>query len=214
MTESDLVHNLRVQLAKWQKHSQGIKASAPNWGSYDQGRLEMLEECITEIETLLPDQELPEDQSEAVAKDPFRRYTDRSRKVMQLANQEAKKHIHGYIGTAHVLLGITRVKDSVAARALVSLGADLYKIRKEVKKHLQAGPTSVSISKLPMDAGTRDIVWRADAMARVLGHHYVGTEHILLGLLEQQSGLAAEVLTGFGVTLEAARKAVLDCLKS
>src|SRR5258707_699190 len=135
----------------------------------------------------------------------YERFTDRARKVMQLANQEAQRFNHEYIGTEHVLLGLIREGSGVAANVLKRLGLNLETIRVEVQKLVPPRPDSVTKSHLPQTPRTKKAVEFAADEARKLGHHYVGTEHLLLGLLRKKEGLAAQVLLNLGLTLEAVR---------
>ena len=118
----------------------------------------------------------------------YERFTDRARKVMQLANQEAQRFNHEYIGTEHILLGLVKEGSGVAANVLKNLDVDLRKIRLEVEKLLQSGPDMVTMSRLPQTPRAKKVIEYAMEEARNLGHNYVGTEHILLGLLREEGG--------------------------
>src|SRR5208337_1282465 len=124
----------------------------------------------------------------------YERFTDRARKVMQLANQEAQRFNHEYIGTEHILLGLVKEGSGVAADVLKNLDVDLRRIRLEVEKLLQSGPDKVPLSRLPQTPRAKKVVEYAMDEARNLGHNYVGTEHVLLGLLRDDMGVAAQVL--------------------
>jgi ATP-dependent Clp protease ATP-binding subunit ClpC len=142
----------------------------------------------------------------------YERHTDRARKVLQLANQEAQRFNHEYIGTEHVLLGLVKEGGGVAANVLKNLDIDLRKIRREVEKIVQAGPDMVTMGKLPQTPRTRKALEYAVEEARNLNHNYVGTEHLLLGLLREEEGLAAQVLMNLGLKLEDVRAEVLRLL--
>jgi ATP-dependent Clp protease ATP-binding subunit ClpC len=142
----------------------------------------------------------------------YERFTDRARKVMQLANQEAQRFNHEYIGTEHVLLGLIKEGSGVAANVLKNLDIDLRKIRLEVEKLVQSGPDMVTMGKLPQTPRAKKVIEYAMEEARNLGHNYVGTEHILLGLLREQEGVAAQVLMNLGLKLEDVREEVLNLL--
>src|SRR5215207_3374315 len=142
----------------------------------------------------------------------FERFTDRARKVMQLANQEAQRFNHEYIGTEHVLLGLVKEGSGVAANVLKNLDVDLRKIRNEVEKIVQAGPEMVTMGKLPQTPRAKKVIEYAIEEARNLNHNYVGTEHLLLGLLREQEGVAAQVLMNLGLKLEDVREEVLNLL--
>jgi ATP-dependent Clp protease ATP-binding subunit ClpC len=142
----------------------------------------------------------------------YERFTDRARKVMQLANQEAQRFNHEYIGTEHVLLGLIKEGSGVAANVLKNLDIDLRKIRLEVEKLVQSGPDMVTMGKLPQTPRAKKVIEYSMDEARNLGHNYVGTEHILLGLLREQEGVAAQVLMNLGLKLEDVREEVLSLL--
>src|SRR5580658_9064704 len=134
----------------------------------------------------------------------YERFTDRARKVMQLANQEAQRFNHEYIGTEHILLGLVKEGSGVAA--------NLRKIRLEVEKIVQSGPDMVTMGKLPQTPRAKKVIEYSIEEARNLNHNYVGTEHLLLGLLREQEGVAAQVLINLGLKLEDVREEVLNLL--
>ncbi len=142
----------------------------------------------------------------------YERFTERARKVMHLANQEAQRFNHEHIGTEHVLLGLVKEGSGVAANVLKNLDVDLRKIRVEVEKIVQSGPDMVTMGKLPQTPRAKKVIEYAIEEARNLNHNYVGTEHLLLGLLREQEGVAAQVLTNLGLKLEEVREEVLNLL--
>src|SRR4051812_43081469 len=144
----------------------------------------------------------------------YERFTDRARKVMQLANQEAQRFNHEYIGTEHILLGLVKEGSGVAANVLKNLDVDLRKIRLEVEKIVQTGPggDQVVLGKLPHTPRAKKVIEYSVEEARNLNHNYVGTEHLLLGLLREQEGVAAQVLMNLGLKLEDVREEVLNLL--
>jgi len=142
----------------------------------------------------------------------YERFTDRARKVMQLANQEAQRFNHEYIGTEHILLGLVKEGTGVAANVLKNLDIDLRKIRIEVEKIVQAGPDMVTMGRLPQTPRAKKVIEYSIEEARNLNHNYVGTEHLLLGLLREQEGVAAQVLMNLGLKLEDVREEVLNLL--
>lgn len=142
----------------------------------------------------------------------YERFTDRARKVMQLANQEAQRFNHEYIGTEHILLGLVKEGTGVAANVLKNLDIDLRKIRLEVEKIVQAGPDMVTMGRLPQTPRAKKVIEYSIEEARNLNHNYVGTEHLLLGLLREQEGVAAQVLMNLGLKLEDVREEVLNLL--
>ncbi len=142
----------------------------------------------------------------------FERFTDRARKVMALANQEAQRFNHEYIGTEHILLGLVKEGSGVGANVLKNLEVDLRKVRLEVEKLVKSGPDMVTMGKLPQTPRAKKVIEFAIEEARNLNHNYVGTEHLLLGLLREQDGVAAQVLMNLGIKLEEVREEVLNLL--
>jgi ATP-dependent Clp protease ATP-binding subunit ClpC len=142
----------------------------------------------------------------------FERFTDRARKVMALANQEAQRFNHEYIGTEHILLGLVKEGSGVGATVLKNLDVDLKKLRLEVEKLVKSGPDMVTMGKLPQTPRAKKVIEYAIEEARALNQNYVGTEHILLGLLRESEGIAAQVLMNLGLKLEDTRQEVLNLL--
>src|SRR5213080_793493 len=144
--------------------------------------------------------------------DMFERFTDRARKVMALANQEAQRFNHEYIGTEHILLGLVKEGSGVGANVLKNLDVDLRKVRLEVEKIVQTGPDMVTMGKLPQTPRAKKVIEYSIEEARNLNHNYVGTEHLLLGLIREQEGVAAQVLMNLGLKLDDVRAEVLNLL--
>jgi ATP-dependent Clp protease ATP-binding subunit ClpC len=142
----------------------------------------------------------------------YERFTDRARKVMALANQEAQRFNHEYIGTEHILLGLVKEGSGVGATVLKNLDIDLRRVRLEVEKLVKSGPDMVTMGKLPQTPRAKKVIEYAIEEARNLGHNYVGTEHLLLGLLREKDGVAAQVLINLGLKLEEVREEVLNLL--
>ena len=140
----------------------------------------------------------------------YARWTDRARKVMQLANQEAQRLNHEYIGTEHILLGLIKEGAGVAAKVLNNLDIDLRKIRLEVEKIVQSGPDIVTMGKLPQTPLAKRAIEYSIEEARNLNHPYIGTQHLMLGLLRAEEGVAAQVLMNRGLKLEDVRFEVLN----
>jgi len=139
----------------------------------------------------------------------YERFSDRSRKVMQLANQAAQKFNHEYIGTEHILIGLVTEGSGMAWAILDKLNIGPVMIRTEIEKLVQAGPDMVTMGKLPQTPRSKKVIEYAMENARKLNHNYVGTEHILLGLLQETDGIAAHVLReSFGLTYEQVYKIV------
>src|SRR5437660_7507015 len=115
----------------------------------------------------------------------YERFTDRARKVMHLANQEAQRLQHEYIGTEHILLGLIQEGSGVAANVLKNLDVDLRKVRAEVEKLVQCSPEVAVPGKRPQTPRAKKVIEYAIEEAHKLNHNYVGTEHLLLGLLRE-----------------------------
>jgi len=131
---------------------------------------------------------------------------------MALANQEAQRFNHEYIGTEHILLGLVKEGSGVGANVLKNLGVDLHKVRIEVEKLVKAGPDMVTMGKLPQTPRAKKVIEYSIDEARNLNHNYVGTEHLLLGLLREHEGVAAQVLMNLSLKLEEVRDEVLHLL--
>lgn len=142
----------------------------------------------------------------------YERFTDRARKVRELATEEAKRLNHEYVGTEHVLLGLIKEGSGVAANVLKNLGLDLKKVRLEVEKIVQSGPDKVMMGRLPQTPRAKKVIEYAIEEAGNLNHKWVGTEHLLLGLLREEEGVAAQVLRNLGLTLDEVRGVVLSLL--
>ncbi|MDF1799731.1 MAG: ATP-dependent Clp protease ATP-binding subunit [Planctomycetota bacterium] len=142
----------------------------------------------------------------------FDRFTDRAKKVMNLARQEAQRFNHEYLGTEHVLLGLVQEGSGVAANVLKNMGVDLSRIRAEVEKLVKSGPSMVTMGQLPFTPRAKKVLELSMEEAHNLGHNYIGTEHLLLGLIKENEGIAAKVLTNLGVKLEDVREEVLEFL--
>jgi hypothetical protein len=144
--------------------------------------------------------------------DRFDRFSDEARRVLMLAQDEAQRFSHTFIGTEHLLLGLIRERDSVAAAALAAMAVDLAAVRSAVEFIIGRGgrPASGEIGLTPPAKRTIEL---AIDEARRLDHHRIGTEHLLLGLLRVGDGIAAGVLESVGVTLDRARMAVLESIE-
>jgi len=144
----------------------------------------------------------------------FNRFTERARKVILLAKEEAKRFNHDYIGTEHLLLGLVREGEGVAAAVLASLGLGPDKIRFEVEKLVQPGPATIVSGDIPFTPKAKKVIELAMEEARDLGHNYIGTEHLLLGLIREGEGVASQVLLNLGMDLDRVRMEVMNLLGS
>lgn len=142
----------------------------------------------------------------------FDRFTKKARRVLSLAQEEAQALNHGYIGTEHLLLGLVREGDGVAARVLKDLGIDLPKVRQAVEDIVGRGKRT-TVGRIGLTPRTKRVIELAVDEARRLGHHYIGTEHLLLGLAREGNGIAADVLASLGVSLDAVRRRTMEVMK-
>jgi hypothetical protein len=142
----------------------------------------------------------------------YEHFTDRAVKVMQLATQEAQWLNHEHVGTGHILLGLVKERCGVAAHVLKKRGLQLPDVRAAAQKIAPPGPDVVRGGKLPFTPRARAVIGYAHEEARSLNHHYVGTEHLLLGLLREGEGVAAQVLSDLGQWPGLVRLDVLDLL--
>jgi ATP-dependent Clp protease ATP-binding subunit ClpC len=142
------------------------------------------------------------------------RFSDRARRVMVLANREAVRFNHEYIGTEHLLLGLVKDGSGTAAKVLQNLNIDLLKIRLEIEKILQHGPVGDQVlwARRPQTPRARMVIERAIEEARMLNHNYIGTEHLLLGLAREQEGVASQVLLNLGIDLDRLRAEAVKLL--
>ncbi|MFH1398332.1 MAG: ATP-dependent Clp protease ATP-binding subunit [Candidatus Omnitrophota bacterium] len=144
----------------------------------------------------------------------FNRFTERARKVIILAKEEARRFNHDYIGTEHIFLGLIREGEGVAATVLEKLGISLENIRLEIEKLVQPGPTTQIIGDIPFTPRAKKSLELAAEEARALGHNYIGTEHLLLGLIREEEGVASQVMLNLGMDLNTVRNKVMEVLGS
>jgi ATP-dependent Clp protease ATP-binding subunit ClpC len=138
----------------------------------------------------------------------FERFTDRARRVVVLAQEEARLLNHDYIGTEHILLGLIHEREGVAARALTGLGISLEAVRAQVEEIIGQGE-SAPTGHIPFTPRAKKVLELSLREALQLSHNYIGTEHILLGLVREHDGVAAQVLAEQGADLDAVRQEVV-----
>jgi ATP-dependent Clp protease ATP-binding subunit ClpC len=148
---------------------------------------------------------------QAAMADRFDKFTERARKVLTLAQEEAQRFNHNYIGTEHLLLGLVREGDGVAAKVLANLGVELNKVRSAVEFIIGRGDRMV-LGEIGLTPRAKKVIELAVDEARRLNHHYIGTEHLLLGLVREGEGIAAGVLESLGVNLERVRAETIRVL--
>src|SRR5690625_6582779 len=143
--------------------------------------------------------------------DMFERFTDRARRVVVLAQEEAKLLKHNYIGTEHILLGLIHEGEGVAAKALEGMSISLEQVREQVTEIIGEGQQAPS-GHIPFTPRAKKVLALSLREALQLGHNYIGTEHILLGLIREGAGVAAQVLTKLGADLNRVRQRVIQLL--
>ena len=141
----------------------------------------------------------------------FERFTDRARRVVVLAQEEARMLNHNYIGTEHILLGLIHEGEGVAAKALESLGISLEAVRQQVEEIIGQGQQAPS-GHIPFTPRAKKVLELSLRESMQLGHNYIGTEHILLGLIREGEGVAAQVLVRLGADLSRVRQQVIELL--
>lgn len=140
------------------------------------------------------------------------RFTQRAQKAILLAQREARRLNHDYLGTEHILLGLIALGEGVAAQVLQDLGIDLKKVRREVEKMVGTGDNILLVGEVPFTPRAKKVLELAVQEAQDMGHNYVGTEHLLLGLIREEEGVAAKVLEGLGASLELVRGQIVNLL--
>jgi len=143
---------------------------------------------------------------------PFDRFSDRAKRVLALAQDEAMRFNHNYIGTEHILIGLIREEEGVAARALRTLGVELDKARTALGFFVGRGDAATAPSEITLSPRTKKIIELAIDEARRLGNRGVGTEHLLLGLAREGEGIASGILESLGITMNNVRRAVMETL--
>ncbi len=139
-----------------------------------------------------------------------RHLTPRARDMFAFAEDEAARLNHNFIGTEHVLLGLLRLGRGVAANVLRRQGVDLNKVRASIEQYVGRGPDVTILKPIPWTPRVKAVLVSARKKARALNHTYLGTEHVLLGLLAESDGVAARVLAGFGVYAPQTRRGILN----
>ncbi len=136
-------------------------------------------------------------------------FTPRAQQVLQLARKEADRFNHNYVGTEHLLLGLIKLGQGVAVNVLQKMGLDLETVRMEVEKQVGSGPETKMVGNIPYTPRVKKVLALAGKEAKALNHSYVGTEHILLGLLREGEGVAARVLKSLEIDIERTRNEIL-----
>ncbi len=146
-------------------------------------------------------------------RDRFNKFTERARRVLTLAQEEAQRFQHNYIGTEHLLLGLVREGEGVAAKVLTNLGVQLSDVRAAIEYIIGRGD-HVAPGDIGLTPRAKKVIELAVDEAKLMKHQYIGTEHLLLGLIREEGGIAAGVLESMGVKLEQVRTETLKVLQS
>ena len=143
----------------------------------------------------------------------FKRFTERARRVIILAREEAESYRHEYLGTEHILQGVIKDGGGIAVAIIHKTGTDLTQLKKELEKNLPRSSSSLIIGDIPFTSRAKKILEFAVEEARSLNHNYIGTEHLLLGLLKEKEGVACRILNGFGVYFDDVKEKIVEMFK-
>jgi len=143
----------------------------------------------------------------------FKRFTERARRVIILAREEAELYRHEYLGTEHILQGVIKDGGGIAVAIIHKTGTDLTQLKKELEKNLPRSSSSLIIGDIPFTSRAKKILEFAVEEARSLNHNYIGTEHLLLGLLKEKEGVACRILNGFGVYFDGVKEQIVEMFK-
>src|SRR4029434_4432269 len=143
----------------------------------------------------------------------FKRFTERARRVIILAREEAERHHHEYLGTEHILLGMLKDGGGIAITVLQKAGLSIDQIRMEIERHLPRNANALIVGEIPFTPKAKKVLEYGVEEARLMGHNYIGTEHLLLGLLKEKEGIAAKVLNALGIRLVETREKILNLLQ-
>ncbi len=143
----------------------------------------------------------------------FKRFTERARRVIILAREEAELYRHEYLGTEHILQGVIKDGGGIAVAIIQKIGTDLTELKKELEKNLPRSSSSLIIGDIPFTSRAKKILEFAVEEARSLNHNYIGTEHLLLGLLKEKEGVACRILNGFGVYFDDVKEKIIEMFK-
>jgi ATP-dependent Clp protease ATP-binding subunit ClpC len=143
----------------------------------------------------------------------FEKFTERGRKVIVYAREEAERLQNDYLGTEHILLGTLREEDGIPVAVLRKMGIDIDQIRMEVERNLPSSGNTLTFGDIPFTPRAKKVLEYAVEEARLLGHNYIGSEHLLLGLIREEEGIGGKILRSFGVNLLGARQLVINYLR-
>ncbi len=143
----------------------------------------------------------------------FEKFTDRGRKIIILAREEAERHQNDYLGTEHLALAILRERDGVAIAVIKKMGLSVEQIRLEVERNLPSGSNTMTFGEIPFTPRVKKVIEYAVEEAKLLGHNYIGSEHLLLGLLREEEGIGGKIVRSLGGNLLTARQLTINLLR-
>ncbi|HMF85364.1 MAG TPA: Clp protease N-terminal domain-containing protein, partial [Nitrospiraceae bacterium] len=143
----------------------------------------------------------------------FERFTDKGRKIIILAREEAERHQNDYLGTEHLVLAILRESDGIALMILKKMGLSTEQVRLEIERNLPGGGTTMTFGEIPFSPRVKKVIEYGVEEARLLGHNHIGSEHLLLGLLREEEGIGGKILRSLGANLLTARQLTVTFLR-
>src|SRR5438270_7596195 len=143
----------------------------------------------------------------------FERFTDKGRKIIVLAREEAERHQNDYLGTEHLVLAILRESDGIALMIIKKMGLSSEQIRLEIERNLPGGGTTMTFGAIPFSPRVKKVIEYGVEEARLLGHNHIGSEHLLLGLLREEEGIGGKILRSLGANLLTARQLTVTFLR-
>jgi ATP-dependent Clp protease ATP-binding subunit ClpC len=143
----------------------------------------------------------------------FERYTDRGRKIVILARDEAERYQNDYLGTEHLALAILRESDGVALAVIKKMGLPPEQVRLEIERNLPSGSSTMTFGEIPFTPRVKTVIELSVEEAKLLGHNYIGSEHLLLGLLREEDGMGGKILRALGANLLTARQLVINLVR-
>ncbi|MBI5183097.1 MAG: ATP-dependent Clp protease ATP-binding subunit [Nitrospinae bacterium] len=143
----------------------------------------------------------------------FKRFTERARRVIIFAREEAERYRHEYLGTEHILQGLLKDGGGIAIAVFRRVGVDIDQVNIEIENNLPMSSNILTMGEIPFTSGAKKVLEFAVEEARAMGHNYIGTEHLLLGLIREKDGIASKILSSFGIHMTETRKYIMDILK-
>ena len=143
----------------------------------------------------------------------FKKFTERARRVIILAREEAERYQHEYLGTEHILLGVIKDGGGIAVLVLQRLGVDIRQLKPEIERNLPLSSNTLVIGDIPFTSRAKKVLEYAVEEARAMGHSYIGTEHLLIGLIKEKDGVAYRILSSFGLQYSDIKEQTINLLR-